>query len=240
MTDATNRFHAEIAAAQGHVDAKRWGDAVAALERAVALSPEAEGAWRSLGMARREKGDTTGASTAHDRAARLAMAKPPLADAAAALNQDKLATAEQIIRARLKEVPTDVAAICLLAELAARAGNIADARRFLVHALEIAPDFEAARAQLARLFYDNRDLPEALAEFDRLIAANPAHMGYRNLRAATLDLLGDHEGAAATYHEMLADDPNQPLRNDHMHRQRHHVTRHAHVEQADRRRDGVQ
>ncbi|QDZ07511.1 tetratricopeptide repeat protein [Sphingomonas panacisoli] len=210
-TDAAARFHAEIAAAQGHVDAKRWRDAAAALERAVALQPNAEGAWRSLGMALREAGDVAKSSAAHDRAARLAMAKPPLSDAAAAIEQDKLATAEGLIRARLKEVPTDIAAICLLAELATRAGNLVDAKRFLNHALEIAPEFEPARAQLARIFYDNRDLPEALAEFDRLISANPVHHGYCNLRAATLDLLGDHAGAAAAYHAMLADDPNQPL-----------------------------
>jgi tetratricopeptide (TPR) repeat protein len=209
-TDPVARFHAEIAAAQAHVDAQRWGEAVAALERAVGLQPNAEGAWRALGTARHSAGDLAGASAAHDRAARLSMAKPPLSDAAIAIGQDKLATAEQLIRDRLKEAPNDVAAICLLAELAARAGNLVDAKRFLSHALDIAPDFEPARAQLARIFYDNRDLPEALAEFDRLIAIDPAHKGYRNLRAATLDLLGDHAGAAAAYRAMLAGDPDQP------------------------------
>lgn len=210
QTDPVARFHAEIAAAQAHVDAQRWSDAVAALERAVALQPNAEGAWRSLGTARRAAGDATGASAAHDRAARLSIGKPPLADAVAAIGQNKLASAEQIIRDRLKAAPNDVAAICLLAEIAAFAGNVADAKRFLNHALDIAPEFEAGRAQLARTYYDNRDLPEALAEFDRLLAVNPAHMGYRNKRAATLDLLGDHAGAAAAYHAMLADDPDQP------------------------------
>ncbi len=209
--DPVARFHAEIAAAQASVDGQRWGDAIVALERALALQPNAEGAWRSLGMARRAAGDVAGASAAHDRAARLSLAQPPLDGAVAAIARNNLATAERMIRDRLKEAPTDVAAICLLADLAARAGNVFDARRFLNHALEIAPDHEPARGQLARVLYDNRDLPEALAEFDRLLAVDPGHRGYRNKRAATLDLLGDHAGAAVAYRAMLADDPDQPL-----------------------------
>jgi tetratricopeptide (TPR) repeat protein len=192
--DPAAAFTAQIAAAQAHVDARHWIEAVAALERAVILQPEAGGAWRALGDAKLAAGDATGASTAHDRAARLSLAQAPLADAVAAISANKLATAEQIVRTRLQRVPTDIAAIVLLADLALRAGNIVDAVRFLRRALELAPDYVPARS-----------------EFDRLLVINPKHIGYRNMRAATLDLLGDHAGAAAAYHELLADDSTQPL-----------------------------
>lgn len=209
--DPAAAFTAQIAAAQAHVDARHWIEAVAALERAVILQPEAGGAWRALGDTKLAAGDPTGASTAHDRAARLSLAQAPLADAVAAISANKLATAEQIVRTRLQRVPTDIMAIVLLADLALRAGNIVDAVRFLRRALQLAPDYVPARSDLAWALYHGNDLPEALTEFDRLLVIDPKHIGYRNMRAATLDLLGDHAGAAAAYHELLADDPTQPL-----------------------------
>jgi tetratricopeptide (TPR) repeat protein len=204
-------FDAAIDAAQQHVDLNRWNAAVVALEQAVAVRPDAEGAWRGLGDARRAAGDPTGASMAHERAAQLALARLPLRNAVTAINTGRLASAERIVRARLAAVPTDIAAIVLLADLALRAGKPADAVRFLRRALEIAPDFVQARTNLARILYDNRNLPEALAEFDQLLAAHPKHLGYLNTRAAILDQFGDHEAAATEYRKMLAYDPTQPL-----------------------------
>jgi len=208
--DPTAAFNAQIATAQAHVDAGHMIEAITVLERAVKLQPQAGGAWRSLGTAKAAVGDTEGASAAHARAAQLSFAQRPVSDAAAAIAANRLASAEQIIRTRLQQVPNDVAAIMLLATLAARAGNAIDAVRFLRHALEIAPGYEPARSDLARTHYDNRDLPEALAEFDRLLATNPSHPGYRNMRAGTLDLLGEHDAAIAAYRAMLDDDPDQP------------------------------
>jgi len=204
-------FDAAIVAAQDYVNAQRWGEAIAALKRALAIRPDADGAWRALGDASRAAGDTAGASRAHERAAALSSARSPLKDAVDALAADRLASAEAIVRERLAKAPTDLAAIVLLADLALRAGKPADAVRFLRRALEIAPDNQIARQNLARVLYDNRNLPEALAEFDRLLTAHPKHVGYRNTRAAILDMFGDYEGAAAAYRAMLADDPDQPL-----------------------------
>ncbi|KQS04834.1 hypothetical protein ASG11_11715 [Sphingomonas sp. Leaf357] len=209
--DPAAAFQTEITRAQAHVDAQHWREAIDALERALRLRPDADGAWRALGDARRAAGDGAGASFAHDRAASLSISRPPLGDALVAIDGNRLATAEQIVRERLRTAPTDVAAIAVLADIAARAGRFADAVRFLNHALEIAPDHERARGQLARVRYGSRDLPEALAEFDRLLLLNPKHHGYRNLRAATLDLLGDYPGAVSAYNDMLADDAAQPL-----------------------------
>lgn len=211
MTAPATSFDSLIAAAREHVRAERWEAAIDALQRAVAARPLADAAWRALGDARREARDPVGASAAHGEAVRLALAGSPLREAVAAMAGRQWAVAETIVRARLSQAPSDVAAIGLLAELALRAGNVADAVRFLRRALELAPEHEPARRDLARALYDNRDLPEALAEFDRLLASHPDHPGYRNLRAATLDLLGDHEGAISAYRAMLAADPAQPL-----------------------------
>jgi len=208
--DPNRAFADAIATAQRHVDAAQWAPAIAALEEALALRPDASGAWRALGDAHNAAGDPERASPAHVEAARLALLQPPLADAVAAIEGDRLASAEAMVRARLKSAPTDIAAIMLLAVLAQRAGKIGDAIRFLRRALEIAPGARLARETLARLFYQERLLPEAAAEFDWLLADDPAHPGYRTTRAAIMDQAGDPAGAAAIYRAMLREDAGQP------------------------------
>ena len=201
---------AAIATAQAHARAGRWPAAVAAWQQATVIRPDAAEAWRGLGDARRAAGDSTGSGQAHERAAHLSLSRAPLKDAVAAIATNRLATAEQIVRTRLAAAPTDVAAITLLADVAQRAGNGDDTIRFLRHALDIAPPYRPARERLARCLYADHHLPEALAEFDRLLAVDPAHAGYRNLRAVILDLLGNHAGAIAAWRAMLDDDPAQP------------------------------
>ena len=51
---------------------------------------------------------------------------PELIEAALAINEDRLADAEPLLRARLRQDPLDVAAIRLMAQLAARLGRIKD------------------------------------------------------------------------------------------------------------------
>src|SRR3954465_3299907 len=74
---------------------------------------------------------------------------PRLIEAAMALNANQLDVAERLLKPHLKEDPFDAAAIRMLAELAARIGRWRDAENLLRRAVEIAPGFTAARANLA-------------------------------------------------------------------------------------------
>src|SRR5919107_2878803 len=74
---------------------------------------------------------------------------PRLIEAAAALHEDRLDVAERLLKPHLKDDPFDVRAIRMLAELAARIGRLKDSEALLRRALEIAPNFTAARANLA-------------------------------------------------------------------------------------------
>src|SRR6187551_2222185 len=73
---------------------------------------------------------------------------PRLIEAALALHDNALSVAEPLLRAHLKEDPFDVAAIRMLAELAGRIGRYKDAETLLRRALELSPEFTAARANL--------------------------------------------------------------------------------------------
>src|SRR5215213_3843044 len=74
---------------------------------------------------------------------------PRLIEAAMALNENRLDIAERILKLYLKEDPFDAAAIRMLAELAARIGRWRDAENLLRRAVEIAPAWAAAKANLA-------------------------------------------------------------------------------------------
>ena len=69
----------------------------------------------------------TGATARVDDALRRATADPELLAAGHALAADDLPRAESLLRQRLRRAPTDVAAIRMLAEIAARLGRYEDA-----------------------------------------------------------------------------------------------------------------
>lgn len=74
---------------------------------------------------------------------------PCLIEAAMAMNENRLDVAERLLKPHLAEDPFDVAAIRMLAEMVARIGRWSDSENLLRRAVEIAPDWTAARANLA-------------------------------------------------------------------------------------------
>lgn len=135
---------------------------------------------------------------------------PRLVAAAAAMNEGDLPRAEPLLRALLKDDPFDVRAIRLFAELAGRIGRYGDAENLLRRALELAPSFTAARANLALVLYRTNRPTEALAELDRVNTEDPENLGHANLQAAAYGRLGAFEEALALYEQVLKDLPLQP------------------------------
>lgn len=135
---------------------------------------------------------------------------PRLLAAGAAMAGNDLPRAEPLLRALLKDDPFNVRAIRLFAELAGRIGRYTDAENLLRRALEIAPDFTAARANLALVLYRTNRADEALAELARVNSEEPNHPGHANLQAAAYGRLGAFEEALALYEQVLRDIPEQP------------------------------
>jgi len=170
-------------------------------------SPEVH---RLVGRAHRALGHDQAAEQAEMAAIRAATADPDLRRAAQALIAGQLHIAEPLLRAHLKAVPTDVAAIRMMAELAARVGRYRDSETLLRRALELAPGFTAARANLATVLHRQNRTAEALAELDRLGDADPGNPAHATLRAAVLGRIGDYEEAISLYREVLAQRADQP------------------------------
>ena len=131
-----------------------------------------------------------------------AFRNPQLMAAALALAEDRLSDAEPLLRAHLKQAPTDVAAIRLMAELAARIGRLKDSEALLRRALELAPSFGAARANLATVLYKQNRFADAVVELDAVLAAGGDNPAQESLKAAALGRIGGYDEAVGLYKQL--------------------------------------
>ena len=184
--------------------------AIEALRRAVALQPGFVDAWRTLGDLLFESGDAAGADAAYARQIQAATRDPRLLAPAAALCANDVPQAEALLRAHLKQFPTDVAAIRMLAEVAARLRRYRDSATLLERCLELNPSFDEARQQYALVLHRQNDDAAALRQIDALLAKDPHNPSYRNLQAAILVRLGDVAQSIEIYDELLARHPQLP------------------------------
>jgi len=200
--------HVELAHALGR--ARRSGEAIAPLRRAVQLKPDLPDAWRALGDHLTIIGDTRGADDAYAQSIKTSVRDPRLMQAAIALCENRLAPAETLLREHLMQFPTDVAAIRMLAEVAARLKRYGDAESLLERCLELAPSFSAARQNFALVLHRLYKPQAALREVDHLLATEPRSPNCRNLKAAILSRIGEYDDSIRLYEEILDEYPGQP------------------------------
>jgi tetratricopeptide (TPR) repeat protein len=186
-----------------------YAQAVAVLAPLVRVQPGSAAAWLALADAQFAAGDGEAADAAYMQHVRHGVRTPELIQAADALAQGQLPDAESRLRARLQRQPTDIAALRMLAELAARLGRNEEAIRLLEHVLLRAPSFDAARQNLAAVLNRGNRHTEALAEIDQLLARDPSSQSLQNMRAVVLGKLGDFDNAIATYEGVLEKLPQQ-------------------------------
>lgn len=201
-------IHADLG--QALARSGRGQEAIAALRRAVALQPELPQAWRVLGDCLMAAGEQEAADAAYASHVRHSTRDPQLLAAAVALVENRIPEAEALLRAHLKQAPTDVAAIRMFAEIAARLGRNEDALHLLERCLELAPGFHDARRNYALVLYRSNLPEQALAEIERLLAVDPGDVGSRNLKAVVLCRVGDYEPAIRIYTELLESYPDTP------------------------------
>jgi tetratricopeptide (TPR) repeat protein len=166
--------------------------------------------WRALADELTRAGEDEHAGRAYVNHVTASAKDPALIDAAVALNDGRIAVAERQLKSHLSKHPTDVAAIRMLAELAARLGRYRDSENLLARALELAPDFRAARHNLAIVQLRQGKSLETLQQTEELLKAAPKDPGYRTIHAAALIRHGEFDAAIKTYASLLAGHPNQP------------------------------
>ena len=177
----------------------------------VAADPAEAARWGAEGNRLRLAGNIAGADRAYARQMRAFVSDPELVRAADALVADRLADAYALLQAALARRPNDPVALWIAGDVASRGGRNAEAAQHLARALQIAPAFTAARYAYAMVLTWLDRIEPALAEADRLLAADPANALYRHLRASSLLRLGDDAAAAEAYAAVLETHPDQAL-----------------------------
>ncbi|HRG16929.1 MAG TPA: sulfotransferase [Pseudomonadota bacterium] len=195
----------------GELCARTGEDDIAAraLRRAVDLEPAMLRGWLALADHCQATEDPRGAAEAYAQFLRHSTRDPELMKAADALCANRIPEAERLLRTRLYKAPTDVAAIRMMAEVAARLGRYEDAEHLLGRCLELSPSFSAARQQYAMLLHRNNKAEAALRQIALLLRDDPANAGIKNLKAAVLCRTGDYLPAIDIYRELIAQFPNQ-------------------------------
>jgi tetratricopeptide (TPR) repeat protein len=189
-------------------DAARPDAALAALRRAVQLKPNMPDAWRAIGDQFILAGDMQRADAAYAQHIQASTHDPRLLVPASALVQGRIAQAEHSLRAHLKQHPTDVAALRMLAEVAARLGRNADAEVLLERCLELAPSFDPARHQYAIVLHRRNKSAAALDQIMQLEKRDPHNSMYRNLKAVILVKIGGYQESIELYAEVLKAHPD--------------------------------
>ena len=200
--------HFELALALGADD--KIEAALAPLRRAVYLQPRMPDAWRTLGDYLTLRGDNAGADAAYAQHIKASTHDPRLLAAASALVEGRIAEAEALLRTHLKQFETDVAALRMLAEVAARLGRNSDAEVLLERCLELAPSFHPARHQYAIVLQRQNKAAAALRQIDQLEKTDPRNPSYRNLKAVVLVKIGEYQESIEIYAEVLAAHPEHP------------------------------
>jgi tetratricopeptide (TPR) repeat protein len=187
----------------------RGEEAIKELRTAVRVDPDLPDAWRSLADYLSAMGDEVGADQARARFLKASTRDPRLVAAGAALCENRIPEAEALLRRHLFEHPTDIAAIRMFAEVAARLGRYQDAEHLLARCLELAPAFHGARHNYAVALLRQGKHAAALREIEPLLAAEPRNPNYRSLQAAILGGIGEYARALAIYDEILKEYPTQ-------------------------------
>jgi tetratricopeptide (TPR) repeat protein len=114
---------------------------------------------------------------------------------------------EQRLRQYLAHEHDDPDALALLAQTLAQHGRRRESASLLSRALELAPDFAAARFNYADLLFALNRFDLALAEVDRLLAENKRNPLFRQLKAKVLDSLGETAKALTITEELAQETP---------------------------------
>jgi tetratricopeptide (TPR) repeat protein len=193
--------------------------AIGALREAVRLEPALRDCWRKLAELLRLPGERAAAAAA---ALAADAASPPPPPAIPPTNPDMAERqvraeiagqapdfAALLLREKLRQTPTDAAALRVLADLMLAQERQAEAEALFERALELAPAYHAARHAYAVALYKSAKEAYAVPHVERLVAHDPQHPGYRALLGACLTGSADIGRSIAIFESVTKDAPRE-------------------------------
>jgi tetratricopeptide (TPR) repeat protein len=181
--------------------------AIEAYLRAVNINPALPASWNKLESLYRMTGQAENAATASAHVATLNSLPPEIVNATALFSDGEWLPAEQTVRAYLLKHGNHVEAMRLLARIGLERQVLDDAEILLAAVMELAPGYQAARCDYARVLLERHKPLRAREELEKLLKLEPDNRQYRTMYATACVGLGEHEKALAFYRQLLVESP---------------------------------
>jgi tetratricopeptide (TPR) repeat protein len=136
-----------------------------------------------------------------------------LQQAEAAYERCALDEARRLCAALLERRPGEARAMCLMASIAADAGQTEEGLRWAQRAAAADPDSASPHYAAGRLWQGAGRLPEAEASYRRAVQLLPGHARAHNNLGGVLHMQGKLEAALVAYRRALELDPGLPQAN---------------------------
>lgn len=178
-----------------------------AFEEALRLDPSRQPTRMKLGRLFMRMGHVDKARALRGEFLRLGQDNQDIVRAVNLEKEEKLVEAERIYRDILRRHPDNVSAMRLWARLGTRQQRYQDAEVLLKRAVEVAPDFNQAWADLVTVQYEQQKLEEAAESAKRLIRLDPRVPNGYLLLASARASAGFHHDALRAFDDALAINP---------------------------------
>lgn len=197
---------------QGHL-ALAQGDrraALAAYQRATRFNPALDASWREQARLLAAEGQHDAARAAAAQQHRLAQLPRELVAVMHHLHERRLVRAEDICRHYLRQHPSDVEAMRLLAKIGVELGVLDDAEFLLESAVAFAPDDVQLRLDYIDVLRRRQNFARAYAEAEALYARDPDNPLFRSRLAIEAMQTGEYDRGLALFDAVLEQLPHDP------------------------------
>jgi len=181
----------------------RSDEAVTELRQAAQLDPQSESVRVKLAHALANCGQGDEADEIYEQAFMLAPDRRLLAEAGERLREERPRECEKICLELLSENPDNVNALRLLAKAAGEMGRWGRAERLLRRVLILAPAFDDAQLDLARVYKQQDRVNDAVACCADVITRSPRNPLAHYMHASMLAVAGRHEQALEAYRKAI-------------------------------------
>jgi tetratricopeptide (TPR) repeat protein len=175
--------------------------------RGVNINPALPASWHLLEGLYRMTGQAENERMAAAHVATLKDLPPEILTATGLFSDGEWLLAENMVRGYLLQHGDHVEGMRLLARIGIEREVLDDAEILLEAVLELAPDYQAARYDYARVLLGRHKYLRAREELEKLLKLEPNNRTYRTQYATAIVGLGEQENAIEIYRELLLDSP---------------------------------
>ena len=176
---------------------------LAAFQQATELNPALLASWRALLDPYERVGNEAGLRVARSQIRYLESLPVELASVSSFIHEGKLYKADRLCRHFLRRNKQHLEGMRLLASIGEQLGVLADAEFLLETSLELAPDHDRSRYDLANLLLKMQKFEKALEQTHWLVESSPGNPAFQSLHANALSGVGRHEEAIDVYDRVI-------------------------------------